>query len=141
MLVTASPAALLATVRSRCQKIRFHEAVANPLDEPDNAEWIERLARVERAKPPELLDWAEEFRGARAPAAAAVERLLDTSSAWIRARVFDAVSHQGQAADFEGELELHRELSDCRKTLVQRNANPQMVAERALFAIHDAVAR
>ena len=33
---------------------------------------------------------------------------------------------------------LRRELAHCRKTLVQRNANPQMVAERALLALHEA---
>ena len=32
-----------------------------------------------------------------------------------------------------------RELPGCRKTLVQRNANPQMVAERALLALHGAL--
>jgi hypothetical protein len=29
----------------------------------------------------------------------------------------------------------------CRKALVQRNANPQMVAERALIALREAVAQ
>ena len=32
-----------------------------------------------------------------------------------------------------------RELLACRKTLVQRNANPQMIAERALLALHGAL--
>ncbi len=31
-------------------------------------------------------------------------------------------------------------LQSCRKALVQRNANPQMVAERALFALREASA-
>ena len=35
----------------------------------------------------------------------------------------------------------HRELATCRKTLVQRNANPQMVAERALLSLREACAR
>ena len=139
VLVTANPAGLLTTVRSRCQKIVFHSEVADPLGDPANADWLERLGTLARATPPELLDWAEEFRGARAPAAEAVERLLETSAAWVRARVREAVALP--RPDVERELALHRELADCRKTLVQRNANPQMVAERALFAIHDAVAR
>jgi hypothetical protein len=53
--------------------------------------------------------------------------------------VRDAIASPG--ADVTHELTLHRTLADCRKTLVQRNANPQMVAERALFALHDTVAR
>jgi hypothetical protein len=139
VLVTASPAGLLATVRSRCQKVAFHETAVDPLGDPENAELVARLGDLPRMTPPALLDWAEEFRGARAPAAADVERLLETGSAWVRARVREEISDA--AADVGRELKLHRTLADCRKTLVQRNANPQMVAERALFALHDTVAR
>ena len=39
------------------------------------------------------------------------------------------------------ELEAWRSLSACRKDLAQRNANPQMVAERALLALREACAR
>jgi hypothetical protein len=139
VLVTASPAGLLATVRSRCQKVAFHEATPDPLGDPENAELVARLSDLPRATPPALLDWAEEYRGPRAPSAAAVERLLEISSAWLRARVRDGIAAAG--TDVTRELALHRTLADCRKTLVQRNANPQMVAERALFALHDTVAR
>jgi hypothetical protein len=34
-------------------------------------------------------------------------------------------------------LDAFRTLSDCRKTLSQRNANPQMVVERALLALRE----
>jgi len=139
VLVTTSPAGLLATVRSRCQKVAFQESAADPLSDPENAELVARLGELPLTAPPALLDWAEEYRGARAPAAAEVERLLETSSAWVRARVRDAIA--SSATDVSRELALHRTLADCRKTLVQRNANPQMVAERALFALHDTVAR
>jgi hypothetical protein len=139
MLVTASPAGLLATVRSRCQKVTFRDAAVDPLEAPENAELVTRLGDLPRATPSDLLDWAEEFRGARAPAAAEVERLIETSAAWLRARVRDSVASTDP--DVEREIALHRELQDCRKTLVQRNANPQMVAERALFALHDTVSR
>jgi DNA polymerase III delta prime subunit len=135
VLVTASPAGLLATVRSRCQKVAFHPAPTDPLDDPENAQWVARLGRIAQATTPQLLDWAEEFRGARAPAAAGVERLLETGSAWIRARVRDAIEAPGY--DVRPELAAHRELAAFRTTLVQRNANPQMVAERALLALHE----
>jgi len=139
VLVTASPAGLLATVRSRCQKIAFPEVAPDPLGVPENAELVARLGELPRTTAPGLLDWAEEYRGARAPAAAEVERLLEVGSAWVRARVRAGIA--SSAADVARELALHRTLTDCRKTLVQRNANPQMVAERALFALHDTVAR
>ena len=42
----------------------------------------------------------------------------------------------GFAATFPAEF---RELQACRKTLVQRNANPQMIAERALLALQGAL--
>jgi DNA polymerase III delta prime subunit len=136
VLVSASPAGLLATVRSRCQKVAFRRPAPDPLADPENAELLARLGRLARATTPELLDWAEEFRGARAPAAAEVERLLDTGSAWIRARVRDAIEAPGR--DAGRELGVHRELAACRKALVQRNANPQMIAERALLALQEA---
>jgi len=135
VLVTTSPAGLLATVRSRCQKVAFRQEAPDPLDDPESAELVARLARLADATTPELLDWAEEYRGARAPAAADVERLLEAGSAWIRARV--RASIDAPARDAARELAAHRELAQCRKTLVQRNANPQMVAERALFALHE----
>jgi DNA polymerase III delta prime subunit len=139
VLVTTSPAGLLATVRSRCQKVVFRQEEPNPLDDPENEGLAQRLGRIAEATTPELLDWAEEFRGARALAAAEVERLLQAGSAWIRERVRAATATP--APDVRRELAAHRELSWCRKTLVQRNANPQMVAERALFALHEVATR
>ena len=38
------------------------------------------------------------------------------------------------------ELDAHKSLLQLRRDLVQRNANPQMVAERLLFGLRDAVA-
>jgi hypothetical protein len=134
VLVTDNATGLLATVRSRCQKVRFHETPPDPLADPENAELVSRLRDLGRANVPAILDWAEEYRGARAPAAAEVERLLETGAAWIRARVRDALD--ASEPEVNRALAVHRELAECRKTLVQRNANPQMVAERALFALH-----
>jgi len=138
VLVTDNAAGLLATVRSRCQKVRFHETTPDPLADPENAELVARLGDIGRASVPTILDWAEEYRGARAPAAAEVERLLETGAAWVRARVRDAV--ESPEPNVNHALSAHRELAECRKTLVQRNANPQMVAERALFALQQASA-
>jgi hypothetical protein len=137
VLVTASPAGLLATVRSRCQKVAFRQEAPDPLLDPENAELVARFGRLAKVTTPELLDWAEEFRGARAPAAAEVERLLEAAAAWVRARVRDSIEAPG--CDVRQELGVHRELASCRKSLAQRNANPQMVAERALLALREAV--
>ena len=139
VLVTTSPAGLLATVRSRCQKVRFRPPATSALDDPENAELVGRLDAVGSASLPDLLDWAEAYRGARAPAAARVEELLETSTAWLQRRVTQAVCDAGR--DTGPELELFHTLTDCRKTLVQRNANPQMVVERALLALRDGVQR
>jgi len=136
VLACENASTLLATVRSRCQRIRFRDERPDPLADPENAEIVERLAALARADVPTLLDWAEEYRGARAPAAAAVERLIETGSAWIRAGVRAAAA--SPAPEVEVALAAHRELASCRKILVQRNANPQMVAERVWFALQGA---
>lgn len=136
VLVAASSAGLLATVRSRCQRVRLAPERRDPLAAPESAEWRQRLDALARTPLPELLDWAEEFRGARAPAAAALEEWLELASAWLAQRVRERVA-AGTAV--RGELDAARRLSECRKTLVQRNANPQMCAERALFALQAGV--
>jgi hypothetical protein len=136
VLITTSPAGLLATVRSRCQKVVFREEPPDPLADPENSELVARLDGLARASVPDLLDWAEDYRGARAPAAAQVERLLETASAWLRARVREGVEDAGR--DVDRALAVHRELAACRRVLVQRNANPQMIAERALLALAEA---
>ena len=94
------------------------------------------IPRLPDSSIPELLDWAESYRGARAPAAAAVGQLLEAAVAWLRRRVADGVRRPGY--DARRELEASRTLAACRKSLAQRNANPQMVAERALLALREA---
>jgi len=140
VLVTASAAGLLSTVRSRCQKVAFPPPPRRPLDDPDAPEeeraLAERLASLARADLPALLDWAEEYRGARAPAAEGVGRLLATGGAWLHERVRARVL--AGEADAARELAAFDVLRDCRRSLVQRNANPQMVAERALLALREA---
>jgi DNA polymerase-3 subunit delta' len=138
VLVAATASGLLATVRSRCQRIAFRPPAPGPDDlDPELRALGERIAGAARLDVPALLDWAEQYRGARADAAAAVGVLLHTASLWLRDRVVERA--RAGARDLGGELEAFRQLQACRKSLAQRNANPQMVAERALFALHGAL--
>jgi DNA polymerase-3 subunit delta' len=139
LLVTASPAGLAATVRSRCQRVAFPAPRApapDALEAPESARALAaRLDRLPRQSLPELLDWAEEFRGARAVAAAGVLELLGVASAWLHA----GVCKDAAVTTVGPRLDAWRTLQACRKALVQRNANPQLVAERALFALREAL--
>jgi len=142
VLVTTSAAGLLATIRSRCQKVVFASAgrpdLRGDASEDDVRALAQRLDAIHRADTSDLLDWAEEYRGARAVAAARVQTLLAVGSEWLRERVVSAASDG--APHVQSELEAFRVLASCRKELAQRNANPQMVAERALLAVRSAVA-
>jgi DNA polymerase-3 subunit delta' len=141
VLITASPSGLAPTVRSRCQRVGF---AAERRPAPDSAEapeaeraLAERLSALPRQSIPELLDWAEEFRGARAVAAAGVTELLGVASAWLHAGVSRDASDPGVLG---ARLAAWQTLRACRKALVQRNANPQLVAERVLLALREAAA-
>jgi len=138
VLATETSAGLLATVRSRCQKVRLPDESEDPLEAPEYAETLARLEGIPAAKIPELLAWAEEYRGNRAAAAEAVEELLMLSTSWLSRRIAQAV--QSPDHDVHRPLVACRTLFDCRKSLAQRNANPQMVAERALLAVHRGIA-
>jgi len=138
VLVAATAAGLLATLRSRCQRVAFRPPEQDLLSDPDRRELVARLDGLARAGVPEILDWAELYRGARADAVQGVHTLLDTGLAWLGRRVKGAVREPGR--DVRRELEAGRVLSEGRKHLDQRNANPQMVAERVLLALREAVA-
>jgi len=138
VLVATTATGLLATVRSRCQRVLFRPTPPNPLEDEEALELVERLERLAEAGLPELLDFAEEYAGARAAAAERLHRLLELGSAWLRERVKQGVGEDG--FDVRTSLHAHSELSSCRKSLDQRNANPQMVAERALLALRGAAA-
>ena len=99
----------------------------------------ERLDGIAETTIPDLLDWAAEYRGARAAVVGNVEAFLETASLWVRDCVATAVCETG--ADVRGSLDAFRTLNDCRKTLSQRNANPQMVVERALLALRGSALR
>jgi DNA polymerase-3 subunit delta' len=135
VLVAASPTSLLATVRSRCQRVPFRAARPDPLGDPERRDLVERLEALERTPVPDLLAWAEDYKGARAVAAESVHELLETGAAWLRARVRRRLPTGAQVRD---ELAADHELAACRRSLDQRNANPQMVAERALLALRQA---
>lgn len=135
VLVAATATGLLATVRSRCQRVSFPPPPPRLGDDPETRALVERLAGAGGLGVPELLDWAEEYRGGRAEAAEAVTGLLRTASLWLRERV----AARAGVADVQRELDAFAELQACRKSLAQRNANPQMVAERALLALHGAL--
>jgi DNA polymerase III delta prime subunit len=141
VLVCASPAGLLATVRSRCLRVDFPLARApgpTSAEAPDEVRALaERLASAARLTLPELLDWAEEFRGPRAIAAAQLGELLAVGSAWLHGEIARAAEERRAA---NGALGAFATFSACRKSLAQRNANPQMVAERALLSLREALA-
>ena len=134
VLVARSSAGLLATVRSRCQRVVFRPPPEVAEDDPQRRELVARFEQLPSASLPALLDWAEEYRGARAEAQEAVESLLEIGAAWLRRprRREAARSRRGPERRARRPTPCSRA---CRKSLVQRNANPQMVAERALLAL------
>ena len=141
LLVATRSAGLLPTLRSRCQRIAFPTAqplgVSGPEADPELRALAARLEDLGAAATPDLLDWAEEYRGARAAAAAEVQQLLEVASSWLRERAV-AAARQGRR-DLQREVDAFAELSACRKALAQFNANPRMVAERALLRLRDAL--
>jgi hypothetical protein len=143
VLVAASAAGLLATVRSRCQRVTFptepRRSALGPDASDEERDLVARLEDLPQRDLPELLDWAESYRGPRPIAASEVSELLGTASAWLRQRVAEAA--EAGRRDLRRELDAFDTLKACRKSLVQRNANPQMVAERALLALRDATIR
>ena len=144
VLVAASAAALLATIRSRCQRVVLPVALRIPLRGDDAEasvrELCERLDTLPQLGVAGVLEWAEDFRGERARAAEQVQELLATGSEWLRERTVDAACSPAsdRSADPRRGLAAFRTLQACRKDLAQRNANPQMVAERALLALRGA---
>ncbi len=137
VLVTRHPAGLLATVRSRCQRVAFAAGPEAQDASDDERALAERIADLGRLSVPELLDWAEEFRGPRAIAAAQLTELLAAGAAYLHESVGRSVA---RGADVAPRLGAWATLQQCRKSLAQRNANPQMVAERALLALREALA-
>ena len=146
LLVTVRAPALLATLRSRCQRVRFPAeagvALRGEEADPGVRAWAERLDHMGDASVPDLLDWAEEFRGPRAEAASGVDEFLTIGSAWLREHVSNCVAdNEATTSRVRPYLDAFRVLGQCRRDLAQRNANPQMVAERALMVLRQASLR
>ena len=139
VLATATAAGLLATVRSRCQRLSFESDSSAAHQDPEREAMRKRFDGIAATTIPDLLHWAAEYRGARATVVGGVEELLETASLWVRDRVVTAAREA--RADIMRDLDAFRTLSDCRKTLSQRNANPQMVVERALLALRESALR
>lgn len=143
VLVASTAAGLLATLRSRCQKVAFpvrHLGSFPPEDAPESVvALVARLEGLSRLGVPEILDWAEEYRGGRAEVAGGVEELLETATAWLH----HAVTRRAAAGEteFGPALDAFAAVRAARRGFVQRNANPQMVAERTLLALREAAAR
>jgi len=142
VLVASRASAIIATIRSRSVRIRFASDSSIPLrSEATPSEVAEIVALLDRLRGQsvgEVLDFAEQYRGARATAAEGVTELIDISCEWLRQRVKEDVA--AGATPTTRSLDAHRSLQQLRRDLIQRNANPQMVAERLLLGLRDAVA-
>ncbi len=149
VLVTRSPAGLLATIRSRCQRAAFDQSTRPALRGEEASDEVRELAQrfdsLAQQGLAELLDWAEEYRGARAIAAPRVQTLIAIGSEWLRDDIAASVAAPAEASTqvpqplLQTRLEAFHALAACRRDLAQRNANPQMVAERTLMAMRRAV--
>lgn len=142
VMTAARPTSVLATIRSRCVRVRLPDEAPRDLRDPEapgrTPKYVALLDALRSSSPPRILDLAEDWRGNRAEAAEAVVELIDVAGAWLhegvlreieagrppRTRILDAAGH----------------LLQLRRDVLQRNANPQMVAERLLFGLRDAVA-
>ena len=137
ILIAPRPVQLIATIRSRCVRFHFPSAlrpiVRGEQADPEIRALTEQLDALPSKGALPVLEWAESFRGERAVAAEQVEALLSTGSEWLRARTVEA-AREGER-NVQGSLEAFRTLQRCRSDLTRRNANPQMVAERALTAL------
>ena len=141
MLVARTSAGLLATVRSRCQRVSFRPPPRHRRATTRSAGSSKRASSASRARSlPALLDWAEEYRGARAEAQEAVESLLEIGAAWLREPRGREAARARRGRERRAPDAIAT-LTACRKSLAQRNANPQMVAERALLALRTAARR
>ena len=141
VLVATRASAIIATIRSRSVRVRFPVQAAADLRggtlTDEQQRWLALLDGLGRASVADLLDEAETFRGARAIAAESVTELIDLSSTWLAESVKHRVA-EGQTPA-PRQLDAYRSLQQLRRDLVQRNANPQMVAERLLLGLRDAM--
>jgi hypothetical protein len=142
ILVASHASAIIPTIRSRSVRIRFPVDSGDDIRNADASESVvqivETLDGLGGRSIGDILDFAEQYRGARATAAESVTELLDVSAAWLASSVKARVERGETPATRE--LDAHRSLQQLRRDLIQRNANPQMVAERLLLGLRDVVA-
>jgi hypothetical protein len=142
VLVAARASAIIATIRSRSVRVRF--PVENPgirdADAPESvAEIVSILDGLSQRSMGDVLDLAESYRGARAIAAEQVTELVDVASEWLNEDAKARVERGERPATRQ--LDAYHSLQQLRRDLIQRNANPQMVAERLLLGLRDVVAQ
>ena len=142
VLVASRASAIIATIRSRSVRIRFpsdeSRVLRGPEAEEDVAEIVSMLDGLRGRSVGDVLDFAENYRGARAVAAEGVTELIDVSAEWLRQGVKARVE-AGEPPALRT-LDAYRSVQQLRRDLIQRNANPQMVAERLLLGLRDATA-
>ena len=140
ILVASRASAIIATIRSRSMRIRFPtdetRVLRGPDAEEDVLEIVSMLDGLRGRSIGEVLDFAEGYRGARAVAAEGVTELIDVSAEWLRQDVKARVE-RGETPGLRA-LDAYRSVQQLRRDLIQRNANPQMVAERLLLGLRDA---
>jgi DNA polymerase III delta prime subunit len=142
ILVASHASAIIPTIRSRSVRIRFSVDSGMGIRDsqaPESvADIVATLDGLSSRSVGEILDFAEQYRGARAAAAESVTELIDVSAEWLCDDVKTRVALGEMPATRE--LDAHRSLQQLRRDLIQRNANPQMVAERLLLGLRDVVA-
>jgi hypothetical protein len=142
VLVASHASAIIPTIRSRSVRVRFPVDSNLGIRDSDVTESVsqivETLDDLGAKSVGEILDFAEQYRGARAVAAESVTELIDVSAEWLSNGVKERVANGESPATRE--LDAHRSLQQLRRDLIQRNANPQMVAERLLLGLRDVVA-
>jgi DNA polymerase-3 subunit delta' len=142
ILVASHASAVIATIRSRCVRVRFPsetDASIRDDDAPDSVSRIvETLDGLGQQSIPSILDFAEQYRGGRSVAAEAVTELIDVSAQWLAEEIRSAVARGERPATRE--LDAHHSLQRLRRDLISHNANPQMIAERLLLGLKDVVA-
>lgn len=140
ILAASRASAIIATIRSRSMRIRFPSdetrLLRGPGAEGDVADIVSLLDGLRGRSIGDVLDFAENYRGARAVAAESVTELIDVSAEWLRQDVKARVE-RGEPPAVRS-LDAYRSIQQLRRDLIQRNANPQMVAERLLLGLRDA---
>jgi DNA polymerase III delta prime subunit len=143
ILVASHASAVTATIRSRSVRIRFPVDSGADIRDAEAPETVRQIVKtldgLGGLTMGEILDFAEQYRGARAIAAEGVTELIDVSAQWLASDVKARVAIGETPATRE--LDAYRSLQQLRRDLIQRNANPQMVAERLLLGLRDVVAR